>query len=255
MELHFQKYGDGYPLIILHGLFGMSDNWTSHARRLATYFSVYTLDQRNHGRSGWHSDFNYRVMADDLLQFMKCESIEDCFLLGHSMGGKTAMTFALEFPEKVSKLIIADISPDAYNNRHDILIDAMLSVDLADKKSRSEVEAVLQKTIVDERIRHFLLKNLYWKDRTILAWKANLDVILQNLHEVFKEIESASSFLKPSLFIRGGNSHYILDNHIPGINRLFPGSVIETIEGASHWLHAEKPDEFLSLVYSFLARD
>ncbi len=255
MELHFQKYGEGYPLIILHGLFGMSDNWVSHARRFAGNFSVYTIDQRNHGKSGWSNVFNYQAMATDLYEFLERESIAEAFVLGHSMGGKTAMTFALEYPEKVNKLIVVDISADAYNNRHNILIDAMLSVELNNKKSRNEVEAALRKTIADERIRHFLLKNLYWKDRATLAWKANLSGIMDNLPEVFKEIVSSSAFLKPSLFIRGGISNYILERHIPGIKRLFPDSNIETIDGASHWLHAEKPEEFYNLVFNFIRED
>jgi esterase len=252
MQLHYQQFGDETPLIILHGLFGMSDNWVSLARRYAEDFSVYALDQRNHGKSGRHQVFNYEAMSDDLLEFMETHKIEQSHVLGHSMGGKTAMQFALEHPEKVNKLIVADISADEYNHRHDVLIDAMLSVELEKFGSRSEVEKELEKSVSDVRIRQFLLKNLYWKDRTSLGWKANLEVILENLHEVFRSIDASTPFQKPSLFIRGSESPYILEKHLPRITTLFPHSHIETIEGASHWLHAEKPEEFYQITLDFL---
>jgi esterase len=252
MQLFYQQYGKGHPLIILHGLFGMSDNWVSHARRLAEHYRVYVIDQRNHGKSGHHDVFNYAAMADDLLEFMESNDIASTFLLGHSMGGKTAMEFALEHPEMVDRLIVADISPDEYNHRHDIIIDAMLSVDLDKFTSRSDVDKELQKTIPDVGVRLFLLKNLYWKDRSSLGWKANLEVIMENLPEVFRSINATQPFTKPALFIRGSNSPYIQKQHIPRIKELFPHSIIETIEGASHWLHAEKPEEFYQITLNFL---
>jgi esterase len=252
MQLFYQQYGEGHPLIILHGLFGMSDNWVSHARRLAEDFSVYVVDQRNHGKSGRHEVFNYTAMADDLLEFMETHSLASAHILGHSMGGKTAMEFALEHPEMVDRLIVADISAAEYNHRHDIIIEAMLSVDLEKFTSRTYVEKELQKTIPDAAIRLFLLKNLYWKDRTSLGWKANLEVIMENLHEVFRAIDAPVPFTRPTLFIRGSNSPYIQQKHLPRIKKLFPHSMVETIEDASHWLHAEKPDEFYRLTIHFL---
>lgn len=252
MLLHYQHYGEGHPLIILHGLFGMSDNWVSHARRLAEDFSVYLPDQRNHGKSGHHEVFNYAAMVDDLLEFMEAHNIETSYLLGHSMGGKTAMQFALDHPHKVSKLIVADISADEYNHKHDVIIDAMLSVKLEKYTSRSEVDKDLEKSLPDPRVRQFLLKNLYWKDRSSLGWKANLEVILEHLPEVFRALDAPTPFNKPSLFLRGSESPYILPRHLPRIKKLFPLSVVETIDGASHWLHAEKPEEFYQLVMAFL---
>lgn len=252
MQLHYQHFGNGHPLIILHGLFGMSDNWVTHARRLADDFSVYALDQRNHGKSGRHDVFNYEAMADDLLEFVDSHDLQNVFLLGHSMGGKTAMQFSLDHPDKVGKLIIADMSPDSYNHKHDVLIDAMLSVDLEKYTSRSEVEGELEKSVPDARIRQFLLKNLYWKDRISLGWKANLEVILENLPEVFKAINSTKSFAKPTLFLKGSESPYIQDKHLTRIKELFPSSEVITIEGASHWLHAEKPEDFYHLTRNFL---
>ncbi len=254
MDLYYQHYGEGKPLIILHGLFGMSDNWVTHARRLADYYSVYTIDQRNHGKSGRHNVFNYEAMVDDLVGFFEMQNLEKAHILGHSMGGKTAMQFAFDYPAKIDKLIIADISADEYSHKHDILIDAMLSVELENYSSRSEVDKELANSISDPRIRQFLLKNLFWKDRSSLGWKANLEVILENLHEVFRALDSPNPFTKSTLFIRGSESPYIKQKHIPRIKKLFPQSHIETIEGASHWLHAEKPDEFFNIVKAFLEK-
>ncbi|MFW5708365.1 MAG: alpha/beta fold hydrolase [Bacteroidota bacterium] len=252
MELYHQHYGEGSPMIILHGLFGMSDNWVSLAKRFAAHYSVHVIDQRNHGRSGWHEVFNYEAMADDIEEFMDDHQIESAILLGHSMGGKTAMQFSLDHPEKINKLIVADISADEYNHKHDAFIDAMLSIDLKGKNSRNEVSRELKEKIGDDRIRQFLMKNLHWKDRSTLGWKANLEVINKNLSHIFRAIDSSHPYPKPTLFIRGGESLYIRQNHIPRIKKLFPQARIETIEGASHWLHAEKPDEFYDLVMDFL---
>ncbi|MBW6478245.1 MAG: alpha/beta fold hydrolase [Bacteroidales bacterium] len=252
MELNYQHEGSGHPLIILHGLFGMLDNWISLSRKLAENFSVYTVDQRNHGRSQKHIVFNYHAMVDDLLEFMETHELESAFLLGHSMGGKTVMQFSFDYPEKVDKLIVADISPEEYNHNHDRLIEAMLSVDLSKYSSRSEVDKDLKEKIDNPRIRQFLLKNLYWKDRSSLGWKTNLEVIQENLPEIFRALDSEHPFKKPTLFIRGAESNYITDLHIPRIKELFPNSEIGTIDDASHWLHAEKPDEFLKITERFL---
>lgn len=252
MVLHFQHYGEGKPLIILHGLFGMSDNWVSLARRFADHYSVYTVDLRNHGKSGHHDVFNYEAMVDDMYEFMHTHNLAEAAILGHSMGGKTAMQFCFDFPEMVSTLIVADISPDEYNHRHDVLIDIMLSVELQKYSSRSEVEKELATKGIDVRIRQFLLKNLYWKDRTSLGWKANLEVIGDNLPGIFRALDTPVPFTKPTLFIRGSESPYIRDQHLPRIEKLFPGSHVETIKGASHWLHAEYPEEFYNITLNFL---
>ncbi|MFW6350943.1 MAG: alpha/beta fold hydrolase [Bacteroidota bacterium] len=252
MELNYQQFGKGKPLIILHGLFGMSDNWITLAKKLSENYSVYVLDQRNHGRSGHHQVFNYEAMVEDLMEFIENHQLPPVYLLGHSMGGKTAMQFAFDYPDRLSKLIVADMSPDAYNHKHDKLIEAMLEVDLERFGSRSEIQEALSKKIPDIRIRQFLLKNLYWKDRSSLGWKANLSVINENLPEVFKALDNPVPFEKPSLFLRGSESNYITEKHIPRIRKLFPDAQIKTIEGASHWLHAEKPKEFLDSVIQFL---
>ncbi len=253
MELYFQKTGQGQPLIMLHGLFGMSDNWMSIARILKEHYTVYVIDQRNHGRSKHHEVFNYEAMVDDLMQFMDTHQLKTIFLLGHSMGGKTAMQFAFDYPEKVEKLVVADISPAEYNHKHDRLIEVLLSVDLKKYQSRSEIRNALKEKMPDERIIAFLLKNLYWKDRSSLGWKANLEVIQDNLPEIFRALDNQEPFSKPTLFIKGSESHYITEDHIPLINKLFPKANIKTIDGTSHWLHAEKPKEFTKLVREFLS--
>lgn len=252
MQLHYQHEGSGHPLIILHGLFGMSDNWITHARNLSEHFSVYALDQRNHGKSPRHNVFNYEAMVDDLHEFMETHSLDSAYLLGHSMGGKTAMQFAFDYPQKVDKLIVADISPDEYNHKHDRIIEAMLATDLSKYSSRSEVDKDLKDRVSDARIRQFLLKNLYWKDRSSLGWKANLEVIQENLTEIFRALDSNQPFKKPVLFIRGADSHYITDLHVLRIQELFPNARIETIDDASHWLHAEQPEKFHESVMDFL---
>lgn len=252
MELYHQHFGEGRPMIILHGLFGMSDNWVTLARRFAEDYSVHVIDQRNHGRSGWHEVFNYEAMADDLAGFMETHQMDSAILLGHSMGGKTAMQFALDHPEKTDRLIVVDISADEYQHKHDVFIDAMLSIDLDKFTKRSEASNALKEKVDDQRIRQFLMKNLHWKDRSKLGWKANLEVIQENLPEIFRAIDSSVPYDKPSLFIRGGESLYIRQKHIPRIKKLFTKAKVETIEGASHWLHAEKPDEFYQLVMQFL---
>jgi esterase len=253
MELFYQKSGKGHPLIILHGLFGMSDNWISIAKALEENYTIYAVDQRNHGRSKHHEVFNYEAMVDDLHEFMEEQALKSAYLLGHSMGGKTAMQFAFDHPEKVDKLVVADISPDSYNHRHDKIIEALLSVDLEKHRSRAEIRKILNEKLPDERITNFLLKNLHWKDRSSLGWKANLEVIHANLQEVFRAVDTLDPFEKPTLFLRGGKSNYITDSHLPIIEHMFPKSDVKTIEGASHWLHAEKPEEFVQLLREFLA--
>jgi esterase len=252
MELYYQKTGNGHPLIILHGLFGMSDNWISIARKLGEHYSVYLPDLRNHGRSPHHSIFTYVAMVDDLLEFMDTHELTTSHIMGHSMGGKVAMQFALDYPEKVDKLIIADIAPGAYHHSHDQLIDHMLDVNVSQYQSRSAIRLSLKEKIPDERILAFLLKNLHWKDKSSLGWKVNLEVIKENMEEIFRQIDSAHPFDKQTFFLKGELSKYITETHRTLIEKLFPHSQTKTIKGASHWLHAEKPVEFISMVEDFL---
>ncbi len=254
MELNYKKIGYGQPLIILHGLFGMLDNWITIAKKLSENYLVYIVDLRNHGKSGKSNVFNYQAMSDDLLEFMNTHNINSSHLLGHSLGGKTIMQFAFDYPEKVNRLIIADISPAEYENKHQMIIDAMLAIDFNTVKSRKEVEKILSERIKSERLLQFLMKNLYRKDKTSFGWKTNLEAVLNNLNEIGKAIESETQYTGPALFIKGGRSDYITMKEMHLIKKLFPYAEIKTISGATHWLHADKPKEFTSLALNYLGQ-
>ncbi len=257
MNLFYREYGDvgSLPLVILHGLFGMSDNWVSIGRLIADEgFRVFIPDQRNHGRSGHSTVHNYEAMVDDLLEFVDEQGLEKICLLGHSMGGKTAMQFAFDYPERISKLVVADISPMAsrHGDNHKAIISALLKLDLKQFTDRKDAMKAMQSIITNDRLRGFLQKNLYWKDRGSLGWRMNLEAIRDNLSEIFRAVEFSSPFNLPVLFLRGGASDYVLDEHIPTIRSIFPQATVRTIEEASHWLHAEKPDQFVKEVLFFL---
>jgi esterase len=258
MNLFFREYGqEGHqPLVILHGLFGMSDNWVSIARRISEDgFHVFVPDQRNHGRSGHSNIHNYESMVDDLLEFLDERGFEKISLLGHSMGGKTVMQFAFDYPERVDKLIVADISPlpSSHGEMHKKIIGKLLDLDLKQFKSRQDALWAMGSIIANDRLRMFLQKNLYWKDRASLGWRVNLEAIRDNMPEVFRGLESVQPYEKPVLFLRGGESDYVKDEHISVIRSFFPQASVRTIEGASHWLHAEKPDAFVKEVLFFLS--
>jgi esterase len=253
VQLNFQKYGTGFPVIILHGLFGSLDNWQTVSRKLSEHFSVYIVDQRNHGASP-HSDvFNYQVMAEDLLEFMDLYDLHRAHLLGHSMGGKTAMQFALSHPERTEKLIVADIAPKAYPPWHVPIFEALLSLDLSRYRSRKEVGDALETAIPDAQLRQFLLKNLAMNPDGSYRWKINLEGIYTNYSALSGELEAGgNTFQGPTLFIRGELSDYILDSDEIVIRQIFPMVQFYTIQNAAHWLHAEKPIEFTNIAISFL---
>ncbi|HOI31980.1 MAG: alpha/beta fold hydrolase [Bacteroidales bacterium] len=257
MELAYKRYGNSgdQPLIILHGLFGISDNWVTFGKRIASEgFDVIIPDQRNHGKSP-HSDvFNYPALTDDLVELVDLLEIKKPILLGHSMGGKVAMRFAIEYPELVKKLEVVDISLKAYDDRpyHRAIVQAMQSIDLSVISGRTEAEERLAEKVPQERIRQFLLKNLHWKDRKTLEWRINLSGIAANLGQMFDAIQTAEVFTKPTLFVRGGASDYILPEDYPHIRHNFPRAEILTIEGASHWVHAEAAEQFYQISSGFL---
>jgi pimeloyl-ACP methyl ester carboxylesterase len=249
---HREIKGPGSPLLILHGLFGMSDNWQSFARSAAATRHIVLIDQRNHGRSPHSDEFSYPAMADDLLELMDDLHLRQADLLGHSMGGKTVMELATRHPDRVQHLIVADIGPKAYPLHHEYLIDAMESLPLAQLKSRPEAEKMLEAKVYDPGVRQFLLKNLYWEEDSRLAWRFNLKVIKSKLEEVGKPLPAERVFEGPTLFLRGGKSHYILDDDLMDLRQHFPRAVVETIPQAGHWLHAEQPDAFYKAVVGFL---
>ncbi|HEY0031168.1 MAG TPA: alpha/beta fold hydrolase [Bacteroidia bacterium] len=259
MKLFFRKFGQGQPLIILHGLFGQSDNWNSLAKQFSEQgFEVYAVDQRNHGLSP-HSDvWNYKAMSADILELIKDNDLQNVILLGHSMGGKTAMQFAIDHPEYLDKLIVADIAPKYYPIHHQGVLEALQAVDFNVVKTRKEVEEVLSKYISDFGTKQFLLKNIFWTDEEEMAWRFNLNVIIQQIENVGKEVEDVSEAPStdivcevPTLFIRGEYSNYILDEDLDLIQEIFPHSRLETIVGAGHWVHAEKPAAFFEAVMKF----
>ncbi len=257
MKLFFREFGQGQPAIILHGLFGQSDNWVTVGRRIADQFHAYIPDQRNHGQSPHTSIHSFPAMADDLVEFIEDHHISNPVLIGHSMGGKVAMTYALENPGKVHKLVIIDISPRKYPERitHTQIISQMMGIDLENTKTRGEVEKILDSKISEPRIRMFILKNLYFKIDGNLAWRLNLEAINQSMDLLFDGIRSESQYKGPTLFIRGGKSDYVPDADIPLIESLFPQVTIKTISGASHWVHADAPEELCVLLSEFLERE
>lgn len=256
MKLFYRKYGQGDPIIILHGLFGQSDNWQTQAKSLAEKgYEVYTVDQRNHGSSPHDDNFNYMVMSADLNELITDLNFDKVILLGHSMGGKTAMQFAKDHPEKTSKIIVADIAPKHYPPHHQKVINGLQAIDFNSVKTRREADDILSKHITDSGTKQFLLKNIYWKTETQLEWRFNLNAIVKNIENVGVEIEFNRKYTKKDFsvsFIRGENSNYILDSDIPDIHNYFPDAEFATIGGAGHWLHTEKPKEFLEEVSRFI---
>jgi esterase len=255
VELFYREYGEGKPLVILHGLLGISDNWVAFARRLADEgYRIFIPDQRNHGQSPHHPVLNYYALTDDLAEFIEMHHLEKPTILGHSMGGKVAMRFTLEHPGMVDRLIIVDTSMRTYYrfNYHLKLIDAMQSVDFSLAVTRPEVEQKLRQSITDERLVRFLMKNLFWKEKGKLGWRPNLQAISYHVDSMYDGVFYSVKFDRPSLFIRGGQSDYILEEDIPLILQNFPEAVIKTIENGTHWVHADEPEEFYRLVSGFL---
>jgi esterase len=252
VQLHFKESGQGRAVILLHGLFGSSDNWHSIAQRLAESFHVFAVDQRNHGQSPHSDEMNYPLMAEDLNEFMTARGIETAVVLGHSMGGKTAMQFALQFPGRVEKLIVSDMAPRAYAPEHDKIFAALLALDLKSFSTRQEIEDALASEIPNLNLRRFLSKNLGRNSAGEFFWKINLRGLWENYPQLGNAISAPVPFTKPTLFIRGEKSNYINSEDEPLIRELFPQAEIQTIIGAGHWVHADKLEEFLKRVFKFL---
>ena len=252
MELHFRTLGDGPPLIILHGLLGSLHNWLPLARKFAERFKVFAVDQRNHGLSPHSPEFGYDHMARDLHELMNAQGLTSVHVLGHSMGGKTAMQFALLYPDQVEKLVVVDISPRAHVPRQSGTIQALLALDLGKFQHRGELDVALAESVPDEELRQFLLTNVARNKTGAFHWKANLSAIWENRRLLGAALEFERTCTKPALFIRGGKSDYVTKADLELIQRLFSHAVLETIPGAGHWVHADAPEEFFRTVSGFL---
>lgn len=255
MKLFYRHFGTGQPLIILHGIFGLSDNWITHGKRLAEKYAVYLPDLRNHGQSPHSPTFNYHAMADDLLQFIEDHNLTNPVIIGHSMGGKVTMQFALEHPEIPSRLILVDISPVKYPDRdaHFDIISAMMSINFEAIHSREEVDEILKQSIPDHGTRLFIMKNLYRKTRHTFDWRLNIQAIANNMDYMFGSIEAANTYEKDVLFIKGGLSDYIKEEHKPLILQKFPNATFAEIANAGHWVHVDAPEEIYNLIDDFLS--
>ena len=252
MQLHFKQIGQGEPLVLLHGLFGSGDNWFGVAPKLAEKFHVFIPDMRNHGHSPHHAEMDYPLMAADVEKFFAAQGIESAHVIGHSMGGKVAMQFALDFPARVKKLVVVDMAPRAYKRAHDHIFEALLALDLAAFQTRGEIEDALASQIPSLNLRRFLLKNLGRDDLGKFVWKMNLRGVAENYSRLGEVLAVNHHFDKPTLFIRGGKSDYINAADEKQIQQLFPASIVQTIESANHWVHADAPGEFLRLVQDFI---
>jgi pimeloyl-ACP methyl ester carboxylesterase len=253
MQLHSNIFGKGKAFIILHGFFGMGDNWKSLGREFSEQgYQVHLVDQRNHGRSFHDSIFNYDVLVEDLKSYCNQHQLSNIVLLGHSMGGKAAMLFAVRYPELVSKLIVADISPRFYPIHHEAILNGLSVLDFDTLKSRGKADNVLSEYVSDFGTRQFLLKNLYWKEKEKLAFRFNLDALKINVGEIGEALPEHSKFSGDTLFLRGDKSNYIIEQDEALISNHFPNSKIVTVKDAGHWLHAENPKDFYDEVMKFL---
>jgi len=232
MELNYKEFGQGDPLIILHGLFGTLDNWQTIAKKLAKNYTVFIIDQRNHGRSPHIDHIDYPSMADDLQQFMESNWIYKSHVLGHSMGGKTVMQFALNYPDMVDKLVVVDIAPKKYEPRHQVIFDALLSMNLSEIKTRKEAENFLASRIEEYGVRQFLLKNLTRSKAGGFEWKMNLPIIYKHYQDILNDVDNESTFEGDTLFVDGEKSAHISEADIPLIKSRFPNAKIDTIADA-----------------------
>ena len=251
--IHANRFGEGKDLIVIHGFLGMGDNWKSLGKKWANNgYRVHLLDMRNHGRSFHDDAFNYQVMTQDVKDYLNDQRIEDCILIGHSMGGKVAMQLATSKPELVTKLIVVDIAPRYYPRHHDSILNALSLLEDHQLTSRKEADHLLSDKIDEVGIRQFLLKNLYRTDENELKLRLNLKAIQENLDEIGQGLADELVYKGPVLFIKGEISDYIRDSDEKEIFHHFPRARVQIIENAGHWVHAEQPDAFYEEVDKFI---
>jgi pimeloyl-ACP methyl ester carboxylesterase len=266
MELFYRKFGEGPPLIIVHGLYGSSDNWINIARQLSQQYATYLVDQRNHGQSPHSAIHTYDAMRDDLIEFMDRLDLPKAILMGHSMGGKTVMHLAASNPDRVDSLVVLDMSPftcepgrhSSQYSLHTGIIAGMLKVDFSQVEKREDVEEQLAGSIPSSRIRSFLMKNVVRNKDGTYRWQLNIEAIADEMDSIFAGLELAGPEAGkgitgyPVLFVRGEDSDYISDDCILEIKQVFPAAEFATIPGAGHWLHVEQPDLLVKTIRYFL---
>ena len=251
MLLHYKSFGEGKPLLILHGFLGSLDNWQSIAKELAANYQVYILDVRNHGKSFHDPKHDYASMVEDIHYFIDHLGLTEVTFIGHSMGGKIAMSFALKYPLLVSNLIVVDIVPKVYSPGHEDILYALSKVNPKELKSRQEAIDIISTYIHDPSVVQFLLKNLDRLGDGTFGWKMNLPVLIDQYKEML-DFPSKGLFDGPTLFIKGAKSHYILPSDEENIFTLFPKAKIVSINDAGHWVHAENPTDFITETSIFL---
>lgn len=253
-EILHSKITGNHPkhFLILHGLFGQSDNFGTLAKDFAAFYTVHTLDLRNHGRSFHSDDMSMKSMAEDILNYLNYYQINQCYLLGHSLGGRVVIEFSYMHPERIEKLIVADIAPKAYPPHHQGIFKALNSVDFDKIEKRSDVDAVLKKYIPEFSVRQFLLKNVHLQENGKYGFRFNLKVLSKWYDEMIETDLNDGRFDKPSLFLKGEKSQYILPEDFDLIYYRFPRAVIKTVSNAGHWLHAENPKDFFKYTIDFL---
>jgi pimeloyl-ACP methyl ester carboxylesterase len=252
MKLFYRELGEGRPIVILHGVFGSSDNWLTPAKMLSDNYKLYLLDQRNHGQSPKSDVFDYESMANDLKEFIEEHQLNAPVIMGHSMGGKVAMAFAVKYPQLLSKLIVVDISPNYYPPHHQKIIEGLNSIDLKSLQTRQEADSQFSKYEPELGVRQFLLKNLYRSESNNFEWRINLPIITEKIENVGEALDQTSKVSVPTLFVKGGSSRYIREKDEALIKKIFLNVKLASIEGAGHWVHAEKPQEFIDVVRGFL---
>lgn len=250
--LHFSSRGQGPALVILHGLFGSLDNWQTVSSRLAGHFRVLSVDQRNHGRSFHSPEMTYPVMALDVLRFLEGHGLGRASVIGHSMGGKTAMEFALRYPDRLDRLIVVDVAPRAYPPRHRQILEALLSLRLGAFESFRDLETALAPAVPDKATRQFLLKGAERDPQGGFRWRMNVRGIAENYGRLCEAVEPDRQCGRPALFIRGERSDSLLPEDFDPIRRLFPQARFRSVAGAGHWVHADAPEPFVRAALEFL---
>lgn len=253
MELNYKVFGEGEPVVIIHGLFGTLDNWQSIAKKLSDDFMVFIIDLRNHGRSPHDEAFSYKIMADDVQEFMESNWIYEAAIVGHSMGGKVAMQLAGDNPDMVQKLAVVDMAPKSYQGSHYEIFQAMFDLNLNTLQSRKDADEQMREKIPSFGVRQFLIKNLSLnKETQKYEWKLNLPVIYDNYNHILEYTPMNDPYEGPTLFIKGETSDYIIPTELEHYQTLFPNATVETVLGAGHWVHAEQPARFLEVLTDFL---